>query len=134
GVPETSSGRVRNSPMRQRRIVLLLLCSFASVAIFAAVPTAMPSKIPIPPAAQASAHFDANAATDAYLALIPPAAKARSDAYFEGGYWLTLWDFLYGAVIALLLLNCRWSGKMRDLADRMSRFKPLRTTIYWVEY
>ena len=25
---------------------------------------------------------------------MPPSQRARSDAYFEGGYWLQLWDFL----------------------------------------
>jgi len=90
--------------------------------------------IPIPPAAQPSAHFDPEAATNAYLALIPPSAKSRSDAYFEGGYWLLLWDFLYGAVIALLILNLRWSARMRDLAERITPFGPLRTAVYWTEY
>jgi len=94
----------------------------------------MPAVIPIPAAAQPSDHFDPQAATNAYLALIPPAATARSDAYFEGGYWLLLWDLLYGAVIALLILNFRWSAAMRDLAERLTRFGPLRTMIYWVEY
>ena len=48
----------------------------------------------VPVAAQPSDHFDADAATDAYMAMMPPAAIARSNAYFEGGYWLILWDFL----------------------------------------
>ena len=65
---------------------------------------------------------------------MPASARARSDAYFEGGYWLILWDFLYGAAIALLLLNLRWSARMRDLAERITRFKPLQTFIYWAEY
>lgn len=42
----------------------------------------------------ASESFDLNAAVDAYLAKMPPAMRARSNAYFEGGYWLLLWDFL----------------------------------------
>jgi len=94
----------------------------------------MPAKLTTPPEAQPSAHFDVDAATNAYLAEMPAAARARSDAYFEGGYWLILWDFLYGAVIALLLLSLRWSARMRDLAERMTRFKPLQTAIYWIEY
>ena len=57
----------------------------------------MPSVIVVPPEAQPSLNFNADAATEAYLAQIPAAARARSDAYFEGGYWLILWDFLYGA-------------------------------------
>jgi len=94
----------------------------------------MPSVIQVPAEAQASSHFDATAATNAYLAQIPADKTARSDAYFEGGYWLILWDFLYGAVIALLLLNLRWSARMRDLAERVTRFKPVHTFVYWVQY
>ena len=96
--------------------------------------TAMPDEIPVPLAAQPSAHFDAQAATDAYLAEIPAGARAKSDAYFEGGYWLILWDFLYGAVMYLLLLHFRWSAKMRNFAERIARFKPLQTLIYWMEF
>jgi STE24 endopeptidase len=88
----------------------------------------------VPPAAQPSDHFDPDAATEAYMAMIPSAAKARSDAYFEGGYWLILWDFLYASAIMLLLLNLRWSAKMRDLAARITRFRWLQTLLYWVQY
>jgi len=94
----------------------------------------MPSVIQVPAEAQPSPHFDATAATNAYLAQIPPDKTARSDAYFEGGYWLIFWDFLYGAVIALLLLNLRWSASMRDLAEHVTRFKPVQTFVYWVQY
>jgi len=117
-----------------RSVAVLLFCLTSLAAAAAPPPSAMPSVIPVPAAAQPSAHFDPQAATDAYLALIPPDAKARSDAYFEGGYWLLLWELLYGAVVALLLLNLRWSARMRDLAERITRFGPLRTAIYWIEY
>jgi len=113
--------------LRLTLIALLLLAAVSAVA-------EMPSVIKVPAAAQPSAHFDVRAATDAYLAEIPPAAKSRSDAYFEGGYWLLLWDFLYGAAISLLLLQLRWSAAMRDLADRITSIAPLRTAIYWSEY
>jgi STE24 endopeptidase len=94
----------------------------------------MPSVVQVPPEAQPSAHFDATAATNAYLAQIPADKTARSNAYFEGTYWLILWDFLYGVVIALLLLNLRWSARMRDLSERVTRFKPVHTFVYWVQY
>jgi len=94
----------------------------------------MPSVIQVPAEAQASPHFDATAATNAYLAQIPADKTARSDAYFEGGYWMILWDFLYGVVIALLLLNLRWSARMRDLSERVTRFKPVHTFVYWLQY
>jgi STE24 endopeptidase len=94
----------------------------------------MPSVVQVPAEAQPSAHFDATEATNAYLAQIPADKAARSDAYFEGGYWLILWDFLYGVVVSLLLLNLRWSARMRDLAERVTRFKPVHTFVYWLQY
>ena len=89
---------------------------------------------PVPAAAQASDHFDPVAATRAYLATVPADEKARSDAYFEGGYWLILWDFLVSAAVYLLLLSSGWSARMRDLAERVTRFTPLRTALYWVQF
>ena len=112
--------------------VLLACC--ASFAQQATADTRMPDNIPIPAAAQPSPNFNAEAATEAYLAEMPATARARSDAYFEGGYWLIMWDFLYGAVICLILLNLRWSAAMRNVAERITRFKPLQTAIYWTQY
>ncbi len=118
--------------------LLALLLLFAGFAIAQPSPTLDQSQLDIPTtipaAAQASDHFDVDAATEAYLAEMPASAQARSNAYFEGGYWLILWDFLYGVLVALLLLNLRWSAAMRDLAERFTRFRWLQTFIYWVEY
>ena len=77
---------------------------------------------------------DINAAVNAYLAKMPPAQRARSDAYFEGGYWLILWDFLSTAFVMWLMLHFRWSAKMRNLAERITRFRPLQTVVYWVQF
>jgi STE24 endopeptidase len=96
--------------------------------------TAMPDVITVPPEAQPSDHFDVDAATNAYMAEIPAAARARSDAYFEGGYWLILWDFVVGAIIYWALLRFGWSARMRDLAERLTRFRALQTFIYWVQF
>jgi len=96
--------------------------------------TVMPDVVQVPAAAQPSEHFDADAATNAYLAEIPASARSRSDAYFEGGYWLILWDFLYGAALYLFLLHFGWSAAMRNVAERVTRFKPLQTLIYWSEF
>jgi len=94
----------------------------------------MPSVLTVPPEAQPSDHFSAEAATNAYLAQIPPAARARSDAYFEGGYWLILWDFLMSLFAYWLLLHFDWSASMRNFAARLTRFRPLQTIIVWVEF
>jgi STE24 endopeptidase len=95
--------------------------------------TAMPSVINVPPEAQPSSHFDAEAATNAYLAQIPADATARSNAYFEGGYWLLLWDFLVSVIISIIVLQLRWSAAMRNIAERSTRFKPLQTLVYWAQ-
>ena len=100
----------------------------------AAPPEATPAPLPIPAAAQASDRFDAVAATNAYLAMVPPEKRARSDGYFEGGYWLLLWDFLVAAALYLLLLATGASASMRDLAERLTRFRSLQTGLYWVQF
>ena len=87
-----------------------------------------------PPPAPATAHFDPQAATEAYLARMTPEQRARSDAYFEGGYWLLLWDFLYGLGVAWLLLGSRLSARMRDFAERVTSLRWLQTLLYAVQY
>src|ERR1700761_9294937 len=72
--------------------------------------TSMPTITTIPPDARSSSNFNVEKAAAAYMALIPSNSKSRSDAYFEGGYWLILWDFLYGVGVSILLLNLRWSA------------------------
>jgi STE24 endopeptidase len=108
---------------------LALLYVLSAVLLLAA-----PAHPDVPPAALPSAHFDVDAATQAWLDRVPTAAHARSDAYFEGGYWLTLWDFLYGAAVLIFLLETRISAKFRDLAERTTRIVFLRDLIYWAEF
>jgi STE24 endopeptidase len=108
------------------RVLLLLLATLLAAET--------PPVLTIPPAAQAGPGFNAEVATNAWLATQTPAQKARSDAYFEGGYWLILWDFLYGAAIALLLLVTGLSRRMREAAERLTTRKPLVTWIYWAQY
>ncbi|MGA2119571.1 MAG: M48 family metallopeptidase [Bryobacteraceae bacterium] len=65
---------------------------------------------------------------------MPPAQRAHSDAYFEGGYWLQLWDFLSTVIVMWLLLRFGWSGRMRNLAGRLTRLRPLQTALYWIQF
>jgi STE24 endopeptidase len=127
--------------MPSRRLALALVCLALCLGSASAQTSAPAQPAPItspnlviPAGAQASPHFDSNAATEAWMAQMPASAKAHSDAYFEGGYWLILWDFLYGAAVSLLLLNLRWSAAMRDRAERLTRFKPVQTFLYWLQY
>lgn len=78
--------------------------------------------------------FDVKAATDAYLATIPPDKKARSDAYFEGGYWLQLWDFLLGSAIVIFILHWRWSARMRGWAQRLSSWRGIQDLVYFLQF
>jgi len=82
----------------------------------------------------ASQPFDPEAATRAYLDRLSPEEKERSDAYFEGGYWLQLWGLLYGLGVAWLFLGTGLSARMRDLAERITRRGPLRTALYALQY
>lgn len=77
---------------------------------------------------------DPEAATESYLARLSPEQRERSDSYFEGGYWLLLWSFLYGLAVYGLLLFSGLSARMRNLAERMTRFRPLRVFLYAVQF
>src|SRR5579862_5739507 len=112
--------------------ILIAVSSFSALAQPAIQPAADITKIPA--AAQPSPQFDADAATEAYMSMMPPAAVERSNTYFEGGYWLILWDFLYGAAISLVLLNLRWSARMRDVSARITRIPWLQPLPYAVLY
>lgn len=78
--------------------------------------------------------FDADAATEAYLASIPAEDRAQSDAYFEGGYWLILWNTLYGLGAAFILLHFGISRKMRDLGQKLTKFKFIHNLGYVTQY
>lgn len=72
-------------------------------------------------AAAQSGGFDVDAATRVYLDTLQGAARAKSDAYFEGGYWLILWGALVGFVVDGLLLRFRLSARFRDVGERFFR-------------
>jgi STE24 endopeptidase len=111
-----------------RCLVSIVLLSAAIASAQTNVPTA-PQAAP-----SAASQFDVKAAVDAYLAKMPPDQRARSDAYFEGGYWLILWDFLSSVFVLWLMLHFRWSAKMRNLAERITRFRLIQRALYWVQF
>jgi len=78
--------------------------------------------------------FDPATATRAWLDTVPAEARARSDAYFEGGYWLLLWNFLLSAAIAIFMLVSGLSARLRDFAERATRFRVLQPAFYAVSY
>ena len=115
---------------RAARLILPFIFLWAT---FASAQTGSPS-VPPSPNSGASQSFDVKTAVETYLAKMPPAERARSDAYFEGGYWMQLWDFLVLVIVMWILLRFRWSTGMRNLAERITRFRPLQTAFYWVQF
>jgi STE24 endopeptidase len=119
------------------RASLLIVLTLLLVSVLVPAQPSAPDAVSIPPSASQTPTgpaFDVRAAVDTYLAKMPPAERARSDAYFEGGYWLLLWDFLSTVFIMWLLLRFRWSARMRDLAERLTRVHPLQTALYWIQF
>ncbi len=87
------------------------------------------ASISAPPNAVA---FDPVAATNTYLATLSPEAKEKSDSYFEGGYWIQLWDFLVTITVMLLVLRLGWSRLMRDRAERVTDIRGIHVFVYFV--
>jgi STE24 endopeptidase len=110
------------------------LILFAVVFIFtllSPVPAQQTSPSPsIPTTAETLKSFDPVEATNAWLRSVPADKRAKSDAYFEGGYWLILWNFLVGAAIATFLLNSTFSAQLRDFTERVTGSKTLQVAIY----
>ena len=120
--------------MKALLLVLVLLVGFASPDAHAAGPIArdFPPGLQIPDAARPGSHFDVDRATESYLTLLSPEQRRLSDAYFEGGYWLLLWSFLYGTAVGALLLLSGLSVGMRNTARRIARWRWLSTALYAV--
>lgn len=76
--------------------------------------------------------FDPVAATEAYLAKIPAEARARSDAYFEGGYWLLLVNLIVALVISWLLLQTGFTRGLRERTERWLRRPFAQTWLFLV--
>jgi Zn-dependent protease with chaperone function len=78
--------------------------------------------------------FDVTAATRAWLATVPPETRARSDAYYEGGYWIQLWSFLLTVGVAVLFLHLGWSRRLRDWAEARTRRIWASTFVYYAAF
>ena len=113
--------------------LVFFTCLSVSLAHADAAPARdLPPGLQIPAAARPGQNFNVDQATQAYLNLLSPAQRQQSDAYFEGGYWLQLWGFVYGLGVAALLLWGGISRHLRDLARRLSRRPWLYTWAYAV--
>jgi STE24 endopeptidase len=78
-------------------------------------------------------NFDAIAATQEYLDMLTPEQKAKSDAYFEGGYWIILWDFLVSIVIAWIFLSLGLSARINRIASKAKKIN-VKNLLYILIY
>ena len=92
--------------LRLRRRPVLLLLALASLLAPLSAHAAAPA-------------FDAVAETEKLLATLPAEARDRSDAYFEGTYWLLLWNLVAALVAAGLLLLTGLAARIRTWAERV---------------
>jgi STE24 endopeptidase len=115
-----------------------LIPRLTAVSLFLAVSIAASAQTPASSYSEKATpsleQFDPAAATQAWLASVPQEKREKSDAYFEGGYWLLLWNFLFAAAISIFLLASRISARMRDFAERAAKFKSLQVACYAVPY
>lgn len=139
-----SSGDQKGSFMKETiRVVfasLFLLFCFSTSAIAAnetstaAVKGELPPGLIIPDAARPGPAFNVDKATEAYVNLLNDEQRAKSDAYFENGYYLDVVDTLIVVLIAAFLLFSGISRRMREMAKRVSHRPWLYTTIYVAMY
>ncbi len=127
--------------MAMRRTILIsmmmwMLACCAYAAPSGDKPLVRPSLGPIPAAAQfdSAGHLDVERATRAYLDSFSADKRAASDKYFEGGYWLILWDALYSIAICLLFLFSGVSVRLRDWAERVTKLRWVYTWIYYIGF
>src|SRR5438270_10871449 len=92
-------------------IYLLALCCLMAAPTFAQEPS--PSSTPYP-APSIAPGTDPATATRAWLDTVPADKRAKSDAYFEGGYRLILLHFLAGPASLIFLLASPIPTRLRD--------------------
>lgn len=124
---------------RLSRVFAFVVLLFAGSGLLPAAeapasPRDFPPGLQIPDAARPGPGFDVERATQAYIDLLTPEQRAKSDAYFEGGYWLQLWGLLYGFAVAAVLLGSGLSRRMRDFAERRSRRPWLQVLLYGLQW
>jgi STE24 endopeptidase len=85
-------------------------------------------------AVEATNTFDSETATRAYLDTLQGDAREQSDAYFEGGYWLTLWGAIIGLLADWLFLKLGWSAGLGKFAARRTKKIWLQPALYILPY
>ena len=120
--------------MMKRACLLVLLAvagwTFSNAPLAAEMAVELPPGLQVPEAARPGPDFNAEQATQVYLNLLTPEQRARSDAYFEGGYWVGLWQFLYEVAVLLAILALGWSARLRDWSQRTTTRRWVQTLVF----
>jgi STE24 endopeptidase len=111
-------------------LLVLAASAIAFSAADAAIVRDLPPGLHVPEQAAEGPAFDVDRATAAWLDTLSPEQRSLSDAYFEGGYWLQLWNLLYSLSVLAALLFSGFSLHMRDLAERISKRRLINVAIY----
>ena len=77
--------------------------------------------------------FNVDSAVQHYLNMLSPEAKAKSDSYFEGGYWLQVFNLLYGLLVAFIFLRLGLGKWMKSIATKVKN-ENLQNLIYVMLY
>ena len=117
-------------PIFRLACILVLIGSAIAICADAAVVRDFPPGLHVPEQAMPGPAFDVDRATAAWLDTLSPEQRVLSDAYFEGGYWLRLWELLYGVSVFAALLLSGISLRMRELAERISQRPLISVAIY----
>jgi STE24 endopeptidase len=78
--------------------------------------------------------FDPELATQAWMATLSGAARAKSDAYFEGGYWIVLWDAVVGMLVAWATLKLGWAARLSGWVQARTSRKWLQSFLFAIPY
>jgi STE24 endopeptidase len=115
--------------MKSSLLILLFCFCFIGISFAAADSIATVQKKDI-----VIKKFDYEAATQTYMNSIPQNDKANSDAYFEGGYWLILWNLIYDIVVVAIFYFAGIAAWLKKLVTKISKNNNIQNLLYVAIY
>lgn len=100
--------------MKKIFLISLVILLFSSVSF-----TEEPENTNIQVEQQESKSFNPDIETQKYLNTLTPEQKEKSDAYFEGKYWISLWGFFIEIIIAWIFLSLGLSRWMKKRTEKV---------------
>ena len=110
--------------MKKAILLLFILCAIVSLNIHAQGTDSVKLQTQV---------FNVDSATEHWLNTLTPAQRAKSDAYFEGGYWLLLWSTLYAVIVGGIFLLTGLSLRIKNLVSKAGNVN-IQNLLYGVIY